>query len=55
MLNGVGDFLDLLPALDKNIRPNWDKMSPNEIKRKVQKKFSFLFLKKKTDFFKKSL
>jgi hypothetical protein len=38
MLNGVGDFLDLLPALDKHIRPNWDKMSPNEIKRKISLK-----------------
>jgi hypothetical protein len=31
LLNDVGDFLDLIPALEKDRRPNWDTMTDAEI------------------------
>jgi Phospholipase B len=35
LLNGVGDFLDLLAAISEDFRPDFDKMSEMEIKRYV--------------------
>lgn len=31
LLNGAGDFLDLLNAIDESRRPDWDHMTPEEI------------------------
>jgi len=41
LLNGVGDFLDLLPALDRSRIPKWDQMTKQEIIKKVSEMGKF--------------
>ena len=35
LLNGIGDFITLKDVLDPTKRPNWDKMTKDEILAKV--------------------
>ena len=37
MLNGVGDLIDLMHAVDKEGRPDFDKMTTEELKYYVRK------------------
>ena len=36
ILNAIGDFLDLVPALNPSLFPNYDAMSPEELQRAVR-------------------
>ena len=37
MLNGVGDLLDLINAVDPSSRPDYDNMKPEEIENKIHR------------------